>query len=262
MKKLILSLFAISSLLISCSSDDSSTEPTTNEPSDYISIGEGKFWVYDVSGQLNGRDSLYVSNVQNGISTLKTRFTPTGFYSGLLNEAKLTKVDDKILASGTANYEIIEGFPLNIDIANFAIFKENASNNQQLSTFSDTFETEYDGTPLVFNYTMKSVFVKKHASYDIPNYGVKENVIEMKMVVNLSIHAKFVLDISPNPILIPILSAQDVINSSQFYVSGIGNAYTKTNVNYQLADLSQLEVELPIQSNGNYNIVEKLISNN
>lgn len=262
MKKTILSLFAISSLLFSCSSDDSSNTIITDQPSNYINIDEGKYWVYDVSGQISGRDSLYVHSVQNAIATLKTKELPTGFYSGLLNDTKLSRVDDKIIASGTANYEIIEGFPLDIEISNFTIFKENATDNQQLSTITDTFETEYEGLPLVFNYTMKSIFVKNHDSYNIPNYGDKQDVVEIKVVVNLTISAKITLDISPNPILIPLLRSQDVVTSSQFYVNEIGNAYTKTTINYELEDLSQLQIELPIAQQGSYNIIEKLISNN
>ncbi len=266
MKKLLFPILATILFTVSCSKDDNPVTPPIESSGNYLDLSEGNYWVYDVTGQFSGRDSLYVAqNVTTGNVThqlLKTQSEPIGFFSGLLNEAKLRKSEDKILATGSSNYEIIDGFPLNIDISDFIMFKENGNENQELSSISGTIEREYNNIPLIFEYKLKSFFVKKYNTYNVPNYGNHTDVVEMRVELNLKITAKFSLEISPTPISVTILNSQDVIKSSQFYSNNIGNVYTETKVAYQMADLSLLDVDLPFEQNGNFLIKEFLAAHN
>ena len=245
-------------LLTSCStSDDSaSTEQTTEN--DYFPVGNGKFWVYDVQGEYPGRDSLYIASDTTINNTahkkFKTKEVPFGFYSSSLANNGIRKSGDKLLVSGSTGVDLIEGFPIDLAVTDFVLFKENASDNEQLSSVSGTLNYQYEEFPLTFKYTMKSVFATTLPTFTVPGKGTYENVKVMKVVVNLSIESVYV----SGPITLPltILPAQDVVVSTQYYVNTIGMVYSNTDINYTLANE---DISVGVPTSGSQNIKEYLV---
>ena len=75
------------------------------------------------------------------------------------------------------------------------------------------------------------------------------DITKTKVVLNLKIYT--VQTISGFPFNIPIMDAQDVLISKQYYSKNIGLVYNKTEINYTLNDLpSNLNVTLPIPTTG------------
>ena len=238
--------------LTSCSSDNDSTPENTTE-TDYFPVENGDSWVYDVSGEFPGRDSLYVANdtMINATSyhKFKTKEIAFGFYSGSLAGNGVRKSGDKLLVTGSTGVDLIQGFPIDLEVTDFVIFKESASENEQLSSTSGTFTYNFEAIPLTFNYTMKSVFQESLPSYTVPNYGTYQDVKVVKIIVNLQVGA--VVGVFP----INVMDPQDVVVSTQYYAKNIGMIYSTSVISYEL---TTSEVSLPFPSSGNQNIKEYL----
>lgn len=248
--------------LTSCSSDDATTEPDDTNPieADYFPLENSAFWVYDVSGEFPGRDSLYTANdtmINNtSYKKFKTKDVAFGFFSGSLAENGVRKSGDKLLVSGSTGVNLIQDFPIDLTVTDFVIFKESASENEQLGLTSGNFTYNYGEIPLKFDYTMKSIAGQSLASYAVPNYGTFQDVKVVKIIVNLKISAEF----SAGGITIPaaILAPQDVLVSTQYYAKNIGMIHSSTDINYELEDFSMFNFEFPFPTTGSQNIKEYL----
>ncbi|RZK11221.1 MAG: hypothetical protein EOO46_07500 [Flavobacterium sp.] len=247
--------------LTSCStSDDTATSEQPSE-NDYFPVANENFWVYDVNGEFSGRDSLYVANdttISNqSYKKFKTKELANGFFSGSLSGNGVRKSGDKILVSGSTNVAFLEGFPLDLAVTDFVIFKENASDNEELGTFSGSFNYQYGEIPFTFSYTMKSVFQQSLASYTVPNHETYQDVKVVKVIVNLTIGG--VASFQGLNIPFTLMEPQNVVVATQYYAKNVGMVYSDTQINYELVDVSQLEDELPFPSTGSQNIKEYLV---
>ncbi len=240
----------------SCSTDDSNNDDQPSEKN-YFPLENEDFWTYDVEGEFAGRDSLYVANDTtisgNSYKKLKTKELPFGFFTSSLAENGIRKIDDKLVVSGSTNIDLLEGFPISLDVTDFVLFKENASDGQELSSIDGTFNYQYEEFPLTFNYTMQSVFQESLESFSVPNHATYQDVKVMKIIVNLEITSVFNgggIDFPIN-----ILNPQNVVVSTQYYAANIGMIYSTTDINYILAS-DQVPVDIP--SSGSQNIKEYL----
>lgn len=242
--------------LTSCStSDDNSTEQTTEN--DYFPVENGNYWVYDVSGDFPGRDSLYIAGDTTINNTahkkFKTKELPFGFYSSSLAGNGIRKSGDKLLVSGATNINLIEGFPINLAISDFVLFKENASDNQQLSSVSGTLNYQFEEFPLTFNYIMKSVFTETLSTFTVPGHETYQDVKVIKVIVNL--HIQTVVSSIP----FNVLPEQNVVVSTQYYANNVGMIYSNTDINYTLA-ITDISVGVP--TSASQNIKEYLVNHN
>lgn len=246
-------------LFASCSSEDDTITENTTE-TNYFPLENGDFWVYDVSGEFPGRDSLYVANdtvISNTThKKLKTKDLAFGFYTSSLANNGVRKSGDQLMISGTAAFDLLEGFPIDLAVSDFVIFKESASENQQLSSTSGTLTYNFEEIPLTFNYTMKSVAGASLENYNVPNYGNFEDVKVVKIIVNLKISS--IVAAGPVNLPIDVLSEQDVVVATQYYAKNVGMIYSTTDISYELQDFSSLGFELPIPASGSQNIKEYL----
>jgi len=246
----------VMAFLTSCSSDDDSTPDTTTE-TNYFPVENGQFWVYDVNGEFPGRDSLYVANDTTINSTsykkFKTKELAYGFFSSSLAGNGIRKSGDKLLVSGSTNINLLEGFPINLAVSDFVIFKESAADNEQLGSFSGTLNYQYEDIPLTFSYTMKSVFQESLASFNVPNYGTYQDVKVVKIIVNLTVVG--VASFQGMDFPFNLINEQDVLISTQYYAKNVGMIYSNTEIQYELANQ---DVPLPIPSSGSQNIKEYL----
>lgn len=251
------------SFLSSCSSENDNNDDSS--VADYFPLETGKFWVYDVTSEtFSRRDSLYIvgDTVVAGESYKKTttKELPFGFFSGALYNNAVRKSGDKILVSGSTGVNLIEGFPINLEIIDFAIFKENASNNQQIGTTSGIIEETFEGYPLKAEYTLKSIFQESLASYNVPNYGNYEDVKVIKVILNLKITTS--VNIGDFEVEVPVLNSQDVLISNLYFAKGIGLIYAGTAINYELQNFSEFDITIPIPESGNQSVHEFLGAHN
>lgn len=261
MKKLpIYALFAFV-VLASCSSND---ENSTGSETNYLPLNADSFWVYDVNldAQMLGRDSLYVNGEttinSNIYKNLKTKDTPNGFYTSALNNNNIRKDGDQLLLTGTTGLALTQVLPVNINVSDFVIFKENSSNNTQLDALDGTLQQDLQGFPLKIDYKLTSKFKESLASFSVPGKETYNNVKVMTITANLKVSTIYTVPVLNTPVTIAILDSQDVIVSTQYYAEGVGMIYAKTDVNFQVNDFSQFNIELPIPQQGSSTIEEFL----
>lgn len=247
--------------LTSCSTSDDNATPEEPTANNYFPVENGDFWVYDVNGDFPGRDSLYIANdtTINNIphKKFKTKDVPFGFYSSSLTENGIRKSGDKLMVSGATSINLLEGFPIDLVVSDFVIFKENASDNEQLSSVSGTLNYQYEDIPLTFNYTMKSVFAETLDSFSVPGHETYQDVKVIKVIVGLN--AGGVATFQGFDFPFNVINQQDVVVSTQYYVNNVGMVYSNTDIHYELADL---EIALPIPSTATQNIKEYLVDHN
>ena len=71
-------------------------------------------------------------------------------------------------------------------------------------------------------------------------------VLTSSIILNLSISTN--IEILGTVIVIPILQAQDVIKTTNYFASGVGLIFSESLIEYELEDLSSLGIDLPIPS--------------
>ncbi|WP_026976192.1 hypothetical protein [Flavobacterium tegetincola] len=247
--------------LTSCSSNDENSVDSENI---FMPLNASSAWLYDVSieNQNVGRDSLFISGEttinSNTYNTFSTASTPFGFYTNALNNSSIRKQGDKLLISGTTGFALSELFPIDINLTDFVLFKENSSNNAQLDTKSGTIEQDLQGLPIKIDYNLESFFKESLATFTVPGRESYSNVKVIKLVANLKVNTIYTLPGLNTPVSIGILNSQDVIISTHYYAEGVGMIYSKTEVNYELNDFSQAEIEFPIPQIGSSTIEEFL----
>ncbi|WP_300564575.1 hypothetical protein [Flavobacterium sp.] len=245
---------AFVSTLFSCSSDDSNGNTPENDTT-YLPLKTGNYWTYDVNGEnVAERDSLYISKdtVINSkdYKRFETLNQPFGFFSNSLNKNGVRVSGNSVLLSGTAGLNLGDVFPIDLTLNDFVVFKENASNGEQLSSVSGIIEQDYQGYPLKLEYTMKSTSVESLPSFTSPNNDVYTDVKKVKTILNLKISSTVTIQGVPFPLVITIMNPQDVVVSYQYYAKNIGMVYANTTINYELQDLSSYGVTLPIPLTG------------
>jgi hypothetical protein len=245
-------------LIISCNSEDSSAD--LNDSLDGISatalpLNQSNYWVYKVKNNATAnapvtwtRDSLYVSNdtLINSIvhKKIKSLNLATGFYSGTLNNNGLRIDGSSVKISGSVNFSA--GLPTSLAFAvnDFIILKENAATGDELSSTNGTFVQDLNGIPLTFTYTLKSISNGTQSS--LSSNGITySNIYKTKVILNLKISTFQSVPGFPLPIEIPIMAAQDVLVSNQYYSKNIGMVYNLTNISYTLNSLPNITLPIP-----------------
>ncbi len=259
--KLFLIAFSVA-ILASCSSDNSSGNAST---ANYLPLTDGNYWTYKVTtiGQSTiNRDSLYVAN-DTVINTktykkMKTLAIPFGFYSNSLRNNGLRKENDAIYMTGNAGLNLGAVLPIDLSVSDLMIFKESATLNQQLGSVSGVINQDFQGYPLVINYTLKTTALETLPSYTSENNTVYTDIKKVNITLNLKVSTTVTVPGLPLPVSLVLLDPQDVVVSIQYYAKNIGMVYTNTLINYHLVDLSTLGVTLPIPQSGSQTQNENL----
>ncbi len=246
MKQLFTLVFALFFILSSCSPSDDS-DPVVAE-GNYYPLASGNYWVYNFAGADNsGRDSLYIAkdtviNSEN-YKKFSAKSLPSGFYTNSVNNNSLRFSGDELLMTGSANLDFGDTLPVELSLTNFILFKESASNGQQLSSVSGTINQDYNGFPLIINYTLKTNAKETLPTFTAPDGTVYTEVKAVKttLILKISATVEIVPGFSQNVVM---LNTQDVISSTQYYANNIGVVYASTDVTYQLEDLP-IEIGIP-----------------
>lgn len=267
-------LLALAMFIISCSNDDSNNPvnpaqevtieeggTTPADDPDFMNDTAGNFWVYNTwSTQGNGRDSLYIANdtvISNTTyKKYKTGLPATGFYSAMMTGGAVRKADGKVMVTGNLNLNTGMGIPFNVNLENFVVYDENASANQQLSVKNETITQEMQGMQVSIAYILSS-----QAKEAVVNYtGVagktyaSVNPVEIKLKMQVTVNF--------NGFPFPLLPMQDVVISTQYYTPQEGAVHITSQLQYELANLGALGIELPVPQSGNVQQQEILVNHN
>lgn len=251
-------------LFASCSqsSSDGASDNTAgnNVATTFMPLTNGNWWAYKVQGQVPPitRDSLYVKgDTLIGGTTfkkMKTRFAPTGFYSTTLRNNGIKVSGSSLIMSGSISISAGLPAPITFAATNFTFFKENASQNDLLSTQSGTFNQTIQGYPLTFDYVLKSYFDGSLPTFTTTTNRTYADLKKTKVVLNLKI--TYTQNVGGFPLTAVVLQPQDVVVSTQYYAKGKGMVYANTDINYTLSSVPG--VTLPIPSSGSQNQKEFL----
>ncbi|WP_338410110.1 hypothetical protein [uncultured Flavobacterium sp.] len=248
----------LSLLLTSCNSDE---DLNTNDiVQTALPLIDSNYWTYNVNSQTTNsipetwtRDSLYVANdtLINNVTHKKMKTLPinNGFYSGFLKNNGLRIDGSSLKLSGSIGISAVLPVDFSFSVTDFVILKENATNGEQLSSTSGSFMQKLGGYPLTFEYTFYSEGNGTMASYT--SNGITYNdITKSKVILNLKITTSF------SGITVPIMNAQDVLVSSQYYSKNIGLVYNHTVINYTLNSNPLLPIDFPESAN---QIVEEFL---
>lgn len=246
MKKVIW-LLAIIVSISSCSSDD--VNPTVGEPSvDYFPLKTANTWKYSVvNDAATTQDILSVSG-QSTIAgksyfTMEAENIPTGFYTTSVNGQSLRNENNTIFMTGVLDFNLGEMLPVNLELNDFILVKSNAADSELLSTMSGSMTQTFDNIPLTVNYTLSTVNQNSLPTYT--SQGVVYNDVKVvKFALNMKVVAT--ITIAGFPLNFTVLESQDVVSSLQYYAKNTGLVHANTTINYELQDLSNFPVELPI----------------
>jgi len=246
MKKTIYLFFAASIFAVSCSSDDGNqTTPATGEVT-YMPDANGTFWVYDVLGSLeNGRDSLYISRdtiiANKTYKKFKTKEEPFGFYSGALNNNGVRKDGDRLLVTGSTQVSLTEATPFNINITDLVIFKQSASAGETLGTVTGTVNQQYNGFPVIVDYTLTTKALADVARLTV-NGTTYSNLKSVETIISIKISSTLA------GITFSVVDTQNVVTSTQFYAENIGAIKTVTDFKYEIRPEVAAQFDIPASS--------------
>lgn len=253
MKSKLILFLGLSFFCLSCSSDDSTTGDN-DTPSTSLPLASNNYWTYDVFNHETAnlpesfaRDSVYTGNdtLINNITykKMKTLGFANGFFSGTLKDNGLRIDGNKMRISGAINFSAGLPTPLSFSVSDFIILKESAAVAEELSVVNGSFEQTINGYPLTFEYVLKSI--SDGSQNNINSNGVTYNdITKTKVILNMKISTVF------SGFSVPIMNAQDVLVSTQYYSKNIGMVYNNTEITYSLIDLSGFNITLPIPQSG------------
>lgn len=259
MKKILFVILSLS--LLSCAVEglESSIGDNFDDPNNTTSFTEalplnnGNYWTYDVVGQTETRDSLYIFGDETVGSHSYKKFKnrnniATGFYCSSLNNNNVRKEAGKLLLTGSLS--VLQGITLpagvDLSVTDFIIFNESATNGEILSEKTGTFQQTISNIPISIEYRLRAIGGENFTSFTSPNNDVYPDVKSTKIVVSLKITST--QTIAGFPVTLTILPQQDVVVSTQYLSKNIGIVYTKTNTNFTLDATIAAQIGLPVTS--------------
>jgi hypothetical protein len=151
--------------------------------------------------------------------------------------------ESKLLLNGEFGTPPIEGFPdINIPLIDLIIYDKEAGNGTVLSEVTGEIEEIISEIPISIEYTISTIQgeILEEGTGDFTD----NKVLISSIKVNLSISAN--IEILGTIIQIPILQAQDVIKTTNYFASSVGLIFSESLIEYELEDLSSLGIDLPI----------------
>ena len=248
MKKITLLFVLI--IIVSCSTNDDKQEDPVVEVYNYFPLTLSSYWNYNNENEEGiAKDSLYTSSneVLNGLNYTKFIASEpiSGFMTSMMSQNLMRTAESKLFLNGEFGTPLIEGFPdISIPLTDLIIYDKEAENGTLLSEVIGEISEIIDDIPIIINYTISTI------QGDILDEGTgafsSNKVLTSSIILNLSISTN--IEILGTVIVIPILQAQDVIKTTNYFASGVGLIFSESLIEYELEDLSSLGIDLPIPS--------------
>ena len=262
----LLPLFLILAITLSCSSDNGDLEAVNQDNNaNYFPLAANNTWTYNNVQEADGEDNIERTDVLtvNSTTTISGNSyfnflqdeVQEGFTTALFANGAVRKENNKLIYNGTLNFEFDGIDPIEIPITDATVYNKTAVAGMQLYELNNTVTQTIMDIPVTISFTIRTEEAGQFESFSV---GTEEftDVIASKVIVNVDISASF--DILGTPIAIPILMSQDVINATNYYASDIGFVYSDVVFQYELEDLSQFNIELPIPESATINSTQSI----
>lgn len=244
-----IAIFLISSLtLLSCEDKNESTTSDSSIPNSFFSDKTESFWVNEVeSDNVNKQDSIFIlGEVSINSKTYKkidSETVPVGISSNFLNNKAIRIDGSRLLVNGKTNFDIIPDLPIEIDLKDFVLHKENANTGEVLSLVKGQFEKTFEGYPFKFEYSLSATAMNSLSVFTDSKGKTYNNVKPVKVSLVFNIYTN--TTISDIPVKIEILKSQEIVNSKLYFAKNIGIVYTESQIQYKLQDFSQFNIQFP-----------------
>tara|TARA_B110000240_G_scaffold157379_1_gene175042 strand:+ start:1009 stop:1806 length:798 start_codon:yes stop_codon:yes gene_type:complete len=247
-------------LIISCSTTDDNQEVPVVEIYNYFPLTLSSYWNYNNENEEGiARDSLYTASneVLNGLDYTKLIASEpiSGFMTSMMSQNLMRTSESKLFLNGEFGTPLIEGFPeISIPLTDLIIYDKEAENGALLSEEIGEVSEIIDDIPIIINYTISTI------QGDIIDEGTgaftANKVLTSSIILNLSISTN--IEILGTVIVIPILQAQDVLKTTNYFASNVGLIFSESLIEYELEDLSSLGIDLPIPSEDSSTTIQNI----
>ncbi|HET8886631.1 MAG TPA: hypothetical protein VFM70_09805 [Salinimicrobium sp.] len=260
MKIKLTSLLLMLLVISACSSEDDGPGDTSSD-SNYFPLSMDNYWNYDNRSQevgmeeMQSEDSLYVAEESNNSYTLDAEQPVEGLTTSLFANGNMKKNGSQLLYTGSFDF-MIEGFEsFSIPLQNVVVYDASANAGSELYSVSNTLTETVNSIPFEIEYTVSTTDEGDLASFDV-NGVTYEDVISSKFILTLRITTS--IEVFGDPIEIPILETQDISVGQNFYAADVGMIQSDVVFSYELEDLSQYPISLPVAQSATVNSSQEL----
>lgn len=252
MKLKVLILLLGSFLYTSCSdsTDDSNEEPIND--ANYFPLVANNTWDYDNIQEVNGQEAQQSMDVMtvSGMTTINglnyfnfdQEELQEGFATGLFSNGAVRKPNNELLYTGNLEFAFEGMDALEIPIIDAVVYNKVAANGTALFSAENSITQTIMDIPIIIDFVVTTTDAGDFSSYTA-GLETYEDVIAANITVNITVTAQ--VELLGDILSIPILRAQDVITSTNYYAANVGLIFSDVSLQYQAEDLSQLGVVLP-----------------
>lgn len=227
--------------------DTSTSEPTSD--ANYFPLSAGNYWNYDNRSEpadqppMESTDQLIVAGSTGNSYNMSAEMPAEGFMTNLLDNGTLTKQDYKLIFTGVYEFSM-EGFgSLTLPLNNAVMYDASAISGAELFSVTDEISQTMGEIPLQISYTVTTTQEGFLDSFEV-NGTTYEDVITSSFTLNLAIFTS--VEVFGTSVNIPILGAQDVFVGQNYYAADVGMIYSDVIFHYDLEDLSQYPINIPM----------------
>ena len=253
---LLLTLLVISS----CTSEDDGPGDQSSG-SNYFPLAINNYWNYHNRSQevgmeeIQSEDSLYVAGASGNSYTLDAEQPVEGLTTSLFANGSLKKNGTQLLYTGSFDF-MIEGMEsFSIPLQNVVVYDASANVNTELFSVSNTLTETINTIPFKIDYTVFTTDEGDLESFEV-NGTTYNDVIASKFVLELKISA--VVEFLGQTAEIPVLDTQEVSVGTNYYAADVGLVKSEVVFSYELEDLSQYPIELPMAQTATVNSSQEL----
>ena len=237
------SIFLLLAIVSSCSStDDGMTDEPVND-ANYFPLVANNTWNYNNIQEADGQEpqqSMDVLTVQgttaiNGSTyfNFNQEAMQQGFATGLFSNGAVRKSNNRLLYTGTLEFEFEGIEPLQIPILDATVYNKVAVNGTQLYTAEHSITQTIMDIPIVIDFVVTTADAGDFETYAVGSQTF-EDVIAASVTVNVSISAQ--VEVLGDLISIPILQAQDVVTATNYYAANVGLVFSDVSLQYEAED--------------------------
>ncbi|GAA0871001.1 hypothetical protein GCM10009117_01460 [Gangjinia marincola] len=251
-------------LITGCSDDDDNKDPQgTDNTNNYFPLAVDNTWEYENTLVINDQDPdsyedlLTVESENQGNYQLSSSVGDPlfGFTTGLLSSGTITKEENIVRYNGALEVSLPNLDDISITITNATILNPSAGNDAELYVQGGS---QPVSIPIDNNNSLNATLnftITTEQTGSQENITVNQQTFEDIVISTLFINIEVSLDDFGDFV---ILTAADVIVSSNYFAKDIGLVFSNTETNYRLNDFGI--IDLPFDTTYDSTLTQELES--
>lgn len=263
-----LTLICLIFSLVSCSSSDDSNDSDTTLAGNYFPSSSGDFWNYNVvntdvnnpAGNFSATDLLTVATTSGNSFTLDVNNNTSpanGTLNALLVNGNLSRTEDKLTFNGNLQLpaEFDNLFDQTVTLTDVVLYDLNASNNQELSSNSETLtqdlvlDTQTFPITIEYSFTTTKIGNSNSETVNGTNYL---DVTKTRLSLSLNVYTE--IEVLGSSIPYSIIETQEVLSIDAYFAKNVGLIKAFSETGYQISDqildlLTLLSIDLGFPEN-------------